>query len=38
MNGLYEVLAPFYAEFNSDVSYPRMAEYVKKRFSECFDC
>lgn len=36
MSGLYEVLAPFYADFNSDVSYPRMAAYVKKCFSECY--
>lgn len=36
MNELYEVLAPFYADFNSDVSYPRMASYVQKCFSGFF--
>ncbi len=36
MNELYESLAPFYAELNSDVSYERMASYVEKCFSSYF--
>ena len=36
MNELYESLAPFYAELNSDVSYDRMARYVDKCFSDYF--
>ena len=33
MNELYESLAPFYAELNSDVSYERMARYIHACFS-----
>lgn len=37
MNELYEALAPFYAELNGDVNYPRMAKYVQKCFLTHFD-
>ena len=37
MSELYETLAPFYAAFNGDVGYERMATYVDRCFSAYFD-
>ena len=37
MSELYDVLAPHYAAFNGDVSYGRMADFVKTSFERYFD-
>lgn len=33
---IYQLLAPFYAKFNSDVAYPAMADYLDEKFRRLF--
>lgn len=37
MTNFYDALAPYYADFNEDVSYERMADFVHETFSSLFD-